>query len=190
MTRTFLALLLLGFTLTTTSLYAAHDSVKTVVMPIEPANKSLSEGVKVIQDIIIDYFKDNHSVTVLSEEQKEALTGEKSGSRQDIIRTVTEKMDGKQALVISLTRYRERVGDEYSVEDPASLAFEFKLINIENGKTICSGRYDETQEPLSENVLNLGQAIKRGFKWVSVRKMATEAVREKLSACPALKEAP
>ena len=43
-----------------------------------------------------------------------------------------------RALLISLTRYRERVGDEYSIEDPASLAFEFKLLNVEEGRTILT----------------------------------------------------
>jgi hypothetical protein len=99
-------------------------------------------------------------------------------------------MDSDRAMVVTLTRYRERSGDEYSAEDPASLAFEFKLFNLTEGKTICSGRFDETQQPLTENILKLPQAIKRNFKWITVKKMATDAVREKFSECPALQYSP
>ncbi|MFO7607237.1 MAG: hypothetical protein R6W72_13170, partial [Desulfurivibrionaceae bacterium] len=164
MIKTILAALLFCLPSAAANLHAADDSSKIVVMPIEFADESLSEGAEVLQEVISDYFKDNHLVLVISEEQREALAGDDTGSREQLIRTVTEKMEGDHALTFSLRRYRERVGDEYSVEDPASLAFEFELIKVENGETICRGRFDETQQPLTENILNFFTAFKRGFK--------------------------
>lgn len=191
MTKSILIALLIGMTLAAGSIHAADNSGKIVVMPVESPDNSLSEGVATLQEIIGDYFENNHAVRLISEEQREAMTGEiTTGSRAEIVRAVTEKMAGDRALVFTLNRYRERVGDEYSVEDPASLAFEFKLVNVETGATICSGRYDETQQSLTENILDLPRAYKRGFKWITVKKMAVEAVREKLAACPALQSAP
>ena len=185
-TRTALVALLIGITLTTATIGSANDSGKIVVMPVEAADKSLDEGAAVVEEIISGYFQDNRAVLIISSEQKEALAGEVTGSRLHIIKTVTAKLDSGQALIFSLMRYRERVGDQYSVEDPASLAFEFKLINAEDGRVTCSGRFDETQKALTENILALPQAIKRGFKWLTVKEMAAEAVQERLDTCPAL----
>jgi hypothetical protein len=190
MTKTTLAALLIGFTLATVNLHAADNSGKVVVLPIEFADESLSQGAEVIQEIISDYFKDNHAVRIISEEQREALAGEDTGNRLQLIRTVTEKMASDQALIFSLLRYRERAGDKYSAEDPASLAFEFKLVNAEDGKTICSGSFDETQQSLTENILDFPKSLKRGFKWITVRQMAAEAVRETFATCPALQDKP
>ncbi len=188
MIKTILAALLFALTLAAANLDAADDSGKIVVMPIEFADESLSGGAEVLQEVISDYFKDNHSVRVISEEQQEALAGDDTGSRAKLIRTVTEKMESDHALIFSLLRYRERDGDEYSVEEPASLVFEFKLIKVANGETVCRGRFDETQQPLTENILNFFTALKRGFKWITVREMAVEAIRKKLAACPTLQE--
>ncbi len=184
--KTALTALLIGLGLMMTTIVSANDSGKIVVMPIEAPDKSLEEGAAVITGVISDYFADNRAVQVLSSEQKEALAAEDTGSRLQLIKNITAKLASDQALIFSLNRYRERVGDQYSVEDPASLAFEFKLVNAEDGRVICSGRFDETQKSLTENIFALPKAFKRGFKWITVKELATEAVRERLDTCPAL----
>jgi hypothetical protein len=178
--------LLISLSLMTATVVLANDSGKIVVMPVEVTDKSLNEGAAVITGVIADYFQDNRAVQLISSEQKEALAGEDTGNRLQLIRTVTDKLASSQALIFSLNRYRERVGDQYSVEDPASLAFEFKLINSADGKVTCSGRFDETQKSLTENIFKLPQAIKRGFKWLTVKELAIEAVHDRLDTCPAL----
>jgi hypothetical protein len=186
LTRTTLVTLLLATILMTANIGAASDASKIVVMPVETGDNSLNEGVAVIAEILADYFKDNRAVTIISAEQKEALAGADTGNRLQLIQTITAKMAGGQALIFSLLRYRERVGDQYSVQDPASLAFDFKLLNAADGRVTCSGQFDETQEALTENILDLPQAFKRGFRWLTVRELATEAIRDRLATCPAL----
>lgn len=184
--RVTLTILLFGLTLATAEIGSANDFGKIVVMPVEAADKSLAEGAAVMEEIISEHFNGNRSVMIISTEQKEALSGSATGNRLHIIRTIASKMDSNQALIFSLTRYRERVGDKYSVEEPASLAFEFKLLNAADGRVACSGRFDETQQALTENILDLPLALKRGFKWLTVKEMASEAVRAKFNSCPAL----
>jgi hypothetical protein len=187
MTKTMvLVTLLITIPLMTTNISAANDTGKIVVMPIEATDKSLNEGIVVMEEILTDHFKDNRSVMILSTEQKEALAGADTGNRLQIIQTVSAGMASGQALIFSLLRYRERVGDQYSAKDPASLAFDFKLINTADGRVICSGQFDETQKALTENILDLPQAFKRGFKWLTVKEMATEAVKDRLGTCPTL----
>lgn len=186
LTRTTLAAMLIGLTLAMATIGSADEPAKIVVMPVESADKSLTAGVAVLEEIIGDYFKDNRAAIIISSEQREALAGEVTGNRLRLIRTVSAKMGGDQALLFALLRYRDRVGDQYSVKDPASLAFDFKLINSGDGRVVCSGQFDETQQSLTENIFNLPRAFKRGFKWLTVKELAIEAVRDRFATCPAL----
>lgn len=183
---TALTLLLICLIFFTTNMGSANDSGKIVIMPINAIGDISNENIAVIEEIIYDHFRENRLVELISNEQMESLTGETTGSRLQIIKTVTAKTKSGKALIFSLLRYNERVGDRYSVKDPASLAFEFKLINSDDGKVTCSGSYDETQQSLTENIFNFPRAFKRGFKWLTVKEIANEAVREKLDECPAL----
>lgn len=185
-TKISLTALLIGLGLLAATTVLAHDPGKIVVMPVNVADKSLEEGANVIGAIITDYFADNRAVQIISSAQQEALVGADTGNRLQLIRAITTKLASNQALLVTLNRYRERAGDQYSAADPASLAFEFKLINSADGRVICSGRFDETQQPLTDNIFALPQAIKRGFKWLTVKEMATAAVRDRFDTCPAL----
>lgn len=184
-TKTTLITLLITFSIIAADIVAAGNS-KIVVLPVEATDKSLEEGSAIIDEIISEYFKDNRAVSIISNDHKEALTGADTGNRLQLIKTVTANMESDQALIFSLVRYRERVGDHLSVKDPASLAFEFKLIRAEDGRATCSGRFDETQKSLTENILDLPRNAKRGFRWLTVKEMAVEAVRERFDTCPAL----
>lgn len=184
--RMTLTALLVGITFLTPSFSPAEVPDRIVVMPIEFTDPSLESGVVVIEEIIAKYFKDSRSVLIISNEQEESLAGSVTGNRLDLIRSVTAKMAGNLALIFTLSRYQERVGDNYSAEDPASLAFEFKLINAGDGAVICSGSYDESQKSLTENILELPRAIKRGFKWLTVEQLAREVILERFDDCPTL----
>lgn len=180
------ALMLAVIALTTASGGRADTSGRIVVMPVEAAGDSLNGGIAVVEEILADYFKDNRSVQMITGEQKESLAAEDTGNRLQIIRSVTAKMQSDTTLLFSLSRFHERDGDQYSVKDPASLAFEFKLVSALDGQVTCSGSFDETQKSLSENILDFPRAFKRGFKWLTGRELAREAIKEKFAACPAL----
>lgn len=183
--RTVISLLITGAILISTDISAASNGDRIVVMPVEVA-ETAAAGERMITEVIRDYFAANRSVKLISEEEKQALIAADTGNRLQIIRKVTAELKSNSALLFTLTRYRERLGDRLSVKDPASLAFEFKLVSAEDGRVTCSGLFNETQQPLSENILDLPKAARRGFKWLTVRELAVEAVREKFDACPAL----
>lgn len=190
MPKRVLATILLATIILGADIGNAANSGNIVVMPVETAEKSPGEGGALMTEIISAYFKNNQAVTIISTEQKEALAGADTGNRLQLLQNIAAKMASEQALLFTLTRYRERVGDKYSVEDPASLAFEFKLINAADGKVTCSGRFDETQQALTENILNIAQSFRRGFKWLTIAEMASEAIPSKFAACPALAAKP
>lgn len=81
-------------------------------------------------------------------------------------------------------RYRERIGNRYSVKSPASVAFGTHLISTKNGCNLWSGHFDETQRSLSENLFKLKKFIKRKASWISADEMAICGLEEMLGTFP------
>ena len=81
-------------------------------------------------------------------------------------------------------RFKDRSGKDYGVDDAASVAFDLHFIRVLDGRVQWSGRADETQQPLSNNLFMLGKFIRRGGKWVTVREMATDELKALVSGMP------
>jgi hypothetical protein len=74
------------------------------------------------------------------------------------------------------------------VAHPASIAFDYKLLEAGSGRTLCSGVFDETQQALSENIFDFARFTKRGLKWITGEALAREGLEQRLSNCPPLKK--
>ncbi len=66
-------------------------------------------------------------------------------------------------------RFQERVGADYGAKHPASVAFDLHLLSVASGKTVWDGTFDQTQQPLSSNILNFWQFWEGGAKFFTVR---------------------
>jgi hypothetical protein len=75
-------------------------------------------------------------------------------------------------------RYRERIGGDIGVKSPASVAFVLDLIDVQRGDVVWSGRFDETQKSLTENIFSFGDARDRGFKWLTAEQLMQDGVRK------------
>jgi TolB-like protein len=83
-----------------------------------------------------------------------------------------------------LYRYQDRIGTEYSVDLPASVAFDIHLIRVKDGRVLWSGHFDETQRPLSENLFRLGTFLKRKGRWITAKEMAVSGLEDMLKTFP------
>lgn len=164
----------------------AEEAARIMVLPVEAGNLGAKEVLVNFTTLLQEYFAEQPQVVILSDDQLESLLGGATGNRQQLIRVAGEKLNCQAALLITLKRYRERLGDEYSATEPASLAFEFRLVNTIDGNLLCYGQFDETQQPVSENILAIGKAFKRGFKWITVAELTREGLRHKFESCPPL----
>ena len=81
-------------------------------------------------------------------------------------------------------RFRERIGTGYSVDSPASAAFDVHLVDVTSRRILWIGHFDETQRSLSENLFNIGEFLKRKGAWVTVNKMAVSALEDMLQTFP------
>ncbi|MGA3173081.1 MAG: hypothetical protein ABSE25_01490 [Syntrophorhabdales bacterium] len=79
-------------------------------------------------------------------------------------------------LDVLVYRFQERRGGNFSVERPASVGFHVHL--FEQGTLSKVFVFDETQQPLSENVLRFFTFLRRGAKWLTAGELAREGVRK------------
>jgi hypothetical protein len=94
---------------------------------------------------------------------------------------------GLEAVVIGgIYRYEQRQGSALGVQSPASAAFDAHLIQVADKKVLWSGRFDETQHSLSENLLKIGSFVKGGAQWVTVERWSEIGVESMLRTFPTL----
>ena len=92
----------------------------------------------------------------------------------------------KADLVLAgyIYRFKQRVGTNYSVQSPASVAFGIHVISVADGSIVWYGHHDETQQSLSENLFNLKKFLKRKWRWITAEELATSALEELLKTFP------
>jgi hypothetical protein len=94
---------------------------------------------------------------------------------------------GLSAVVIGgVYRFEQRQGSALGVESPASAAFDAHLVRVADKKVVWSGRFDETQHSLSENVLKISSFLKGGAQWVTVERWTEIGVETVLRTFPSL----
>lgn len=80
---------------------------------------------------------------------------------------------GATAVAIGrVTRWREREGSAAGATQPASVAFEVSLYEAPSGRRLWTGRFDETQRSITENILRARQYPSGGTRWLSTEEFA------------------
>ena len=92
---------------------------------------------------------------------------------------VASRHFGATSVVIGeLLRFRDRVGESMGSMRPASVALQITLHEAPSGFKLWTARFDETQQPLSDNVFNAGRYPGGGSRWLSSTEMARWGVEE------------
>jgi len=87
-----------------------------------------------------------------------------------------------------LFRFEERVGSRIGVDKPASVGFDIHLLRVRDGKRVWDGKFDETQQALSENLLKIGSFVRRGGAWLKAEELSSVGMDEMLKRLPGAKE--
>jgi len=83
--------------------------------------------------------------------------------------------DGK-SIGIFVYRYQERQGGNFAVDKPASVGFHLHLFDQKIAVKIFE--FDETQQPLMDNILKIGTFLRRGMKWITADQLAEEGIEK------------
>jgi hypothetical protein len=139
---------------------------------------------------LVSLLEKKQKYTIISSDESQDILSGMSGTHN----TASEYLDlyvkaGKRAgtdavLIGHIFRFQERKGNRASVESPASVAFDLHLIDVDSGKIIWTANFDQTQRPLSDNLLELGSFIKRGASWVTAEQLAQGGLENMLRRFP------
>lgn len=87
-------------------------------------------------------------------------------------------LDADMILVPQVTEWRELEGSGIGAETPASVTMDFYLIDVKRQQLAGRYHFEETQQHLTDNLLNINKFVKRGGKWVDAQTLASEGMRQ------------
>jgi hypothetical protein len=99
-----------------------------------------------------------------------------------------KELDVDFIIVGYLFRFEERIGSRIGADRPASVGFDVHLLRIRDGKRVWDGKFDETQQALSENLLKMGSFVRRKASWLTAEELSSVGMDEMLKRLPGAKE--
>jgi hypothetical protein len=105
----------------------------------------------------------------------------------EIFQKIGQTFSADTVLIGYIYRWREREGTDYSVNRPASTAFDLYLTRSHDGAVLWKGRFDKTQRSLSENILDMETFIKGKGRWMTVDRLAKLGLSNLMSKFPSSK---
>jgi hypothetical protein len=159
---------------------------------IFPTEKLASSAVKVVEDLVLTSLREYKQFTIVDPEvtaevyRRIAASG--PAAQPEILQKTGTELNVDAILVGSVFRYRERKGYSYSVDKPASVAFDLHLFRVKDGLIVWSGALDKTQSSLMENVFQLSSFLSRGGKWVTAKELAEDGLTAILKTFPGIPE--
>lgn len=145
---------------------------------------SLEQGASFLDSVLMEELDGRSEFKVLSENQLDAILQNPWGGRIRQIQDVGAATGCGGVLETSISRYRQRIGGEMSVDTPAAAAFSMELIGVERGVVIWSTSFDEEQKALLDDIFSFTKAESRGFKWLSVEDLIRDSVSHRLADFP------
>jgi hypothetical protein len=134
----------------------------------------------------LEKFSDRHNFLFLDEGTAELLLEkvleQKVQSPELAVKMIAESTQAGSILYLRVYRFKERVGRGIGVTEPASVAFALFLYDGKTGKLLWHEVFDETQKPLSENILNL--SLYKSIKWLTAEELAKNGLEKILSRSP------
>lgn len=102
-----------------------------------------------------------------------ASAGIPADAAPDRIAAITlQKFGANLLLTGQVSRYRDRQGENLGVSSPASVGFGVTLYQAPAATKLWSAGFDETQEPMSANLFNMGRYPGGGTRWLTAEELS------------------
>jgi hypothetical protein len=151
-------------------------------VPVAQA-KQLANGLHVLDRVMEKQFVGRSDIRLVSDGQLSGMSSNLPAEPLARARVVGDRLSCNAVLETTLRRYKDRVGGEYTAKDPASVAFDYRLIGLPDGAILCRGSFDEVQKSVMENLYNFKSATERGFTWVTAEQLMQEGLQARLGEC-------
>ena len=138
---------------------------------------------------IVTYFREKTPYTAIPYWKLEWVTAENLAQdfrslERPLLVEMGRSVKADALLVGTIYRFRQRVGSSLGADSPASVAFALELIRVADGRIIWRRPYDQTQQSLNQNLLEVGKFFKRGGKWVTAEELASEGLKQIMATFP------
>ncbi|MBN1474434.1 MAG: hypothetical protein JW914_07455 [Syntrophaceae bacterium] len=144
----------------------------------------IQEGAeKIVEDIFVNKLRDFKEVRILPSERLQ-LAYKRVGAESlrkpllDVLKKVGEETGADILAVGYIYRYTERVGYDYSVKQPASVAYEIYMVNPSDKSIIWRGIFDKTQKSLMEDLFQISSFFRGGGKWLTAEQLSKQGMDE------------
>lgn len=143
-----------------------------------------------LTDRVFTLLDDEKKVSLIEPGQalgaRSAILSESIGelTERELVMKIGRNVEAQSVVVGRIFQYREREGTAYSVETPASVAFDIILLRVSDGQVLWADHFVETQKALSENLFLLGTFIRRGGKWLTADELADFGLKQVFKTFP------
>ena len=175
----------------------AEDPAKGVLCPVCKGIRRSGEVLPGSQNTLIHLLytkmEANGAFEIIPNKKVEEillLLGRKSMEERPVSASIQmgKNLNADFVFIGNLFRFEERIGSSVGVERPASVSFDVHLFRVRDERMVWLGKFDETQKPLSENLLKIGSFIRRKGSWLTAAELASVGMDEMLGKLPGLKE--
>lgn len=135
---------------------------------------------------LISLFKSHKNYSLIPPERAEnvlaklLLKNKQELSDLDFLIQAGQALKADGVMLGRLYRFEKRIGKKYSIQSPASVSFDLLLIRVADSRILWSGKFDETQRSLSENLFQISAFLKRKGRWVTAEEMASSGLEDLL----------
>jgi hypothetical protein len=156
------------------------------------ASRAVGRPETVVEDHFLRQLKDlKPKFSVFSGERVAAVYRNVSASSlkaplKQVLSEVGRELGAEAVVAGYVYRFRERVGEAYAVERPASVALELHLLRVEDGAVVWRGAFDRTQSSLMEDLLQVLSFYREKGRWVTAEELAEEGLEQILKTFPGL----
>lgn len=168
----------------------AYTIQKIAILPFQSERSDPDVGDRIADIFYLQFLAyGRHEIALKSDvstAQTRVESKLKEAGKREVAVEVGKSLGVDAVLVGEVLRYIDRHGTNLSADRPASVAFVSQLINIKDGETLWQAKFDETQVPLSENLLSLRRFLKAKGAWLTSDELARLGVQETLMTFPGL----
>jgi hypothetical protein len=103
---------------------------------------------------------------------------------RDLLLQMGKKLGADAVVSGKIFRFQQRIGTSYAADTPASVAFSMYLLRVADGDMLWAGNFDETQRPLSDDLLQISTWAKRGGRFLTAEELAHSGLNKVMAAFP------
>lgn len=152
----------------------------------------IGDEVENVDTKIFNYLDNTFAGTLIANSKHNFMSAEKSRSCSATIAEASNEpraalrrwsevgrcMGVDLLLVPQVYEWHARKGSSAGVTAPARVVLGFFLIDVRNETLVSRYHFEETQQALTSNLLEVGKFFKRSGRWITAEELAQEAMEQ------------